>query len=115
MQYGRWRAPVESVVTALRGADQSHLLIEVDDTIWRAEQIVSKSAPSLLQPDETRDYRVREFRAELRNGLRKLLCNEPSNKVWREALNLLENPRLRGLRHQRPERMGNSGLGHRDS
>jgi hypothetical protein len=98
VQYGRWRVPVDSVVTALRGADPNHLLIEVDDAIWQAEQVASKSEPSLLQRDETRDYRVREFRAELRNRLRKLLGNEPSNEGWREALSLLENPRLRVAR-----------------
>ena len=110
MQYGRWRAPVDSVVNALRGADPNHLLIEVDDAIWRAEQIVSKSEPSLLQPDETADYRLREFRDELRNGLRKLLRNETSNEAWREALNLLENPRLRVPRH--PRTIFKSNLGH---
>jgi hypothetical protein len=95
VQYGRWRVPVDSVVTALRDADPNRFVGEVDDAIWRAEQIASKSEPSLLQPDETRDYRVREFRAELRNRLRKLLRNEPSNEVWRQGLNLVENPGLR--------------------
>jgi hypothetical protein len=103
MRHFRWQATVNNVVTALQALDPNRLRIDVDDTIRRAEQIVSKSEPSRLQPDETRDYRVREFRAELRNGLLKLLRDEPSNEVWREALTLLEKPRLRVAEHRRLE------------
>ena len=102
MRHFRWQATVDSVVTALQAAHPNRLRIDVEDAIQRAEQIVSKSEPSRLQPDETRDYRVREFRAELRNGLFKLLRDEPSNEAWREALTLLENPRLRVEEHRRP-------------
>ena len=95
MRHFRWQGTVDSVLAALQLADPTRLRIEVDDTMRRFEQIVSKSQPSRFQPEETRDYRIREFRAELRNGLLKLLRDDPSNEVWREALRLLENPRLR--------------------
>jgi hypothetical protein len=102
MRHFRWEAAVDSVLTALQAADPNRLRIDVDDTIRRAEQIASKSEPSRLQPDETRDYRVREFRAELRNELLKLLRGEPSNQAGREALTLLENPRMRASLQRQP-------------
>lgn len=102
MRNFRWRATVDSVLTALPTADPNRLRIDIDNTIRGAEQVVSRSEPSRLQPDETRDYRVREFRAELRNGLLKLLRDDPLNEVWREALTLLENPRLRASLQRQP-------------
>lgn len=102
MRHFRWQTNIESVVTALQAAQPHRLRIEVEEAIRSAEQLVSKSEPSRLQPDETRDYRVREFRAELRNGLLKLLRDEPSNEAWREALMLLDNPRLRLAAHRGP-------------
>jgi hypothetical protein len=102
MRHFRWQATVDSVLAALQVADPNRLRIEVEDTMRRFEQIVSKSEPSLFQPEETRDYRIREFRAELRNGLLKLLRDDPSNEACREALTLLENPRLRASLHRQP-------------
>ncbi len=63
MRHFRWQATVDSVLAALQVADPNRLRIEVEDTMRRFEQIVSKSEPSLFQPEETRDYRIREFRA----------------------------------------------------
>jgi len=102
MRQFRWQATVDGVLAALQAADSNRLRTDVDNAIRRAEQIVSRSEPSRLQPDETRDYRVRDFRAELRNGLLKVLRDEPSNEAWREALTLLENPRLRASLHRQP-------------
>jgi hypothetical protein len=104
MRHFRWQATIESVVAALQAAHPNRLRIDVEEAIRLAEQLVSKSEPSRLQPDETRDYRLREFRAELRNGLLKLLRDEPSNETWREALTQLENPRFRVAAHELPLR-----------
>jgi hypothetical protein len=110
MRHFRWQVIVESVVTALHAAHPSRLRTEVEEAIRRAEQIVSKSEPSRLQPDEPRDYRVREFRAELRSELVKRLRDEPSNQAWREAITLLDNPWLQVAPHRRPAAYGDSVL-----
>ncbi len=74
--------------------------MNIDHKIWEAERLVSKSLP--LRLDETPEQRVRDFHGELHAALSEPLKSDPQNKIWREALLLLDNSLLRVPEHKRP-------------
>jgi hypothetical protein len=96
----RWQELIHNLLTDLEtetpGADR----VNIDHKIWEAEQTVSNAAPMTLYETTTR--RRHGFQHELIETLSKQLKNDPTNKIWREARFLLENPRLRVSEKQRP-------------
>src|SRR6516164_9685760 len=70
-----------------RDAGRNHKVREAET---RASNL---AAPATLA--EKSVHRKREFQAALRLTLGALRVRDPSNKVWSEALHLLENPQLR--------------------
>jgi hypothetical protein len=64
-----------------------------DNKIRETEQIVSEIEPQDI--NERPEDRVAEFLRELRRTLRQRLDQEPQNKIWYEAVLLLDIPRSR--------------------
>ena len=65
----------------------------IDDKIREAEQIVSETGPRDI--NERPEDRVAAFLRELRQTLRQRLEQEPQNKIWHEAVLLLDISRIR--------------------
>ena len=98
----RWQAMFDRLVDSLGSPviDPDHLRIGIDDELWRFEQ-EARSAEA-IDVLETPEQRVSEFQDELRKKLGELSNTDLENKVWREALMLLDNPRLRVPDDKRP-------------
>ena len=99
----RWQGVIETLLAILERANrgQRGLRIEIDDAIWETEQIVMYRSESSRLGESSEDRR-REFHAELRPQVVERLKNDPFNRIWEEALELLDNPWLRVPDHQRP-------------
>ncbi len=99
----RWQGLIETLLATLEEASrgQRGLRIEIDDAIWEIEQIVMYRSESGRLGESSFDRR-REFHAELRSRVVERLKNDPFNRVWDEALRLLDNPDLRVPDDRRP-------------
>ena len=99
----RWQGVIETLLATLEKATrgQRGLQIEIDDAIWETEQIMMYRSESSRLGESSEDRR-REFHAELRPQVIERLKNDPFNRIWEEALKLLDNPWLRVPDHQRP-------------
>jgi hydroxypyruvate isomerase len=76
--------------------------INIDHAISEAEARASQS--EAIPVGETPEQRKREFHEALRKILRVAQDRDSSNKdVWTEALHLLDNPRVRVPKHNRPK------------
>ena len=64
----------------------------IDNKIREAERIVSETGPHDI--NERPEDRVAQFLRELRRTLRQRLEQEPQNKIWHEAVLLLDIPRI---------------------
>ena len=80
---------LESEIADRQGLIRSN----IDNKIRETEQIVSEIEPQDV--NERPEDRVAEFLRELRRTLRQRLEQEPRNKIWYEAVLLLDIPRIR--------------------
>ena len=80
---------LESEIADRQGLIRSN----IDNKIRETEQIVSEIEPQDI--NERPEDRVAEFLRELRRTLRQRLEQEPRNKIWYEAVLLLDIPRIR--------------------
>jgi hypothetical protein len=94
----RWREVIDNLLADLEmetpGAEGFRL--NIDHKMWEAEKKVAQADP--IKFSETRADRIRELQTELRRKF----SGDPSNQIWKEALMLLGNPRLRVPEDQRP-------------
>lgn len=93
---GKWDFIIETLLRdlELEIADRpGPIRSNIDDKIREAEQIVSETGPRDI--NERPEDRVAAFLRELRRTLRQRLEQEPQNKIWHEAVLLLDIPRIR--------------------
>jgi hypothetical protein len=93
---GKWAFIIEPLLRGLESeiADRQGLIrSNIDNKIRKTEQIVSEIEPQDI--NERPEDRVAEFLRELRRTLRQRLEQEPQNKIWYEAVLLLDIPRSR--------------------
>ena len=93
---GKWAFIIEPLLRGLESeiADRQGLIrSNIDNKIRETEQIVSEIEPQDI--NERPEDRVAEFLRELRRTLRQRLEQEPRNKIWYEAVLLLDIPRIR--------------------
>ena len=93
---GKWDFIIEPLLRdlELEIADGRGLIkFNIDNKIREAEQIVSETRPQDV--NERPEDRVAQFLRELRRTLRQRLEQEPQNKIWYEAVLLLDIPRIR--------------------
>jgi hypothetical protein len=93
---GKWDFIVETLLRDLESeiADgPGSIRSNIDDKIREAEQIVSETGPRDI--NERPEDRVAAFLRELRRTLRQRLEQDPQNKIWHEAVLLLDIPRIR--------------------
>jgi hypothetical protein len=93
---GKWDFIIETLLRDLESeiADRpGPIRSNIDDKIREAEQIVSETGPRDI--NERPEDRVAAFLRELRRTLRQRLEQEPQNKIWHEAVLLLDIPRIR--------------------
>jgi hypothetical protein len=93
---GKWDFIIETLLRDLESeiADgPGPIRSNIDDKIREAEQIVSETGPRDI--NERPEDRVAAFLRELRRTLRQHLEQEPQNKIWHEAVLLLDIPRIR--------------------
>ena len=93
---GKWAFIIEPLLRDLESeiADgPGPIRSNIDDKIRETEQIVSEIGPRDI--NERPEDRVAEFLRELRRTLRQRLEQEPRNKIWYEAVLLLDIPRIR--------------------
>ena len=93
---GKWDFIIEPLLRDLESeiADREGLIrSNIDNKIREAEQIVSETGPRDI--NERPEDRVAAFLRELRRTLRQRLEQEPQNKIWHEAVLLLDIPRIR--------------------
>lgn len=93
---GKWAFIIEPLLRGLESeiADRQGLIrSNIDNKIRETEQIVSEIEPQDI--NERPEDRVAEFLRELRRTLRQRLEQEPQNKIWYEAVLLLDIPRIR--------------------
>jgi hypothetical protein len=93
---GKWAFIIEPLLRGLESeiADRQGLIrSNIDNKIRETEQIVSEIEPQDF--NERPEDRVAEFLRELRRTLRQRLEQEPQNKIWYEAVLLLDIPRIR--------------------
>jgi hypothetical protein len=98
---GQWKQLVDQLVANIEHEVPDECFrINIDHKMWETEKIVEAAEPNRF--GEKPPERVREFQDELRKKLSELSANDRSNKVWQEALMLLDGPQLRVPEHQRP-------------
>jgi len=98
----RWREMINDLIHDLQVEDRPEISrTSIDNKIWEREKIAAHA--ELARPDEKPEERRQEFLVELTDVLRQRLIQKRSNRVWQEALKLLENPGLRVPDHQRPK------------
>ena len=93
---GKWDFIIDTLLRDLESeiADgPGPIRSNIDDKIREAEQIVSETGPR--DTNERPEDRVAAFLRELRRTLRQRLEQEPQNKIWHEAVLLLDIPRIR--------------------
>ena len=93
----RWQKIIDNLLTDLEKLTPSaeRFRIKVDDKIYEGE-ILAAHAESATR-DETPKQRRQDFLTALHQALRD---REP--RVWKEALHLLDNPKLRVPDDKRP-------------
>ena len=74
--------------------------INIDHKMAEHETIASLA--QAIAPTETPEQRKQDFQASLRLALVARRDVDPSNKIWSEALHLLNNPKVRVPDHKRP-------------
>jgi len=98
----RWREVIDDLIQDLQVEDRPEISrSNIDHKIAEREEIAAHA--ELARLDEKPEERIQEFLAELTDVLRQRLIQVRSNRVWQEALKLLENPGLRVPDHQRPK------------
>jgi hypothetical protein len=99
---GQWKQLVDQLVANIEHEvpGEPFFRINIDHKMWEIEKIVEAAEPNRF--GEKPQERVREFQDELRKKLSELSANDRSNRVWLEALMLLDGPQLRVPEHQRP-------------
>jgi hypothetical protein len=104
---GRWDTWIENLLADLEmetpGA--KGFRVNVDRKIAEAEDIAANKTPP-ARFDETLLQRKREFQDALRQSLVVGRDRDLANKVWSEALLLLDNPWLRVPDKKRPKGRG---------
>jgi hypothetical protein len=94
----RWQSLIEDLLRELEQLiPGGGFRDDIDDLLRDVEELVRDHAEP-LRALETPIQRQHEFEVELRRVLAEHLEREPSNPVWREALNLLDHPQLRPSR-----------------
>lgn len=86
----RWQKIVDDVLTDLEtlAPDSKRFRIDIDEKIYEGEMLAAHAESAT--PDETPKQRRQDFLTALHQALRD---REP--RVWKEALYLLDNPRIR--------------------
>jgi len=94
---GRWQAIIDKVLADLEAEAlrAEGFRIRVDERIHEGEMLAAHAESAT--PDETPKQRRQDFLTALHQALRD---REPL--VWKEALHLLDNPRLRVSDDKRP-------------
>jgi len=101
---GRWHELIDNLCTILgrETPGTEGFRINIDHAISEAEAHASQA--EAIPVGETPEQRKQEFQEALRKILRVAQDRDSSNKdVWTEALHLLDNPRVRVPKHNRPK------------
>jgi len=101
---GRWHELIDNLCTILgrETPGTEGFRINIDHAI--SEAVARASQSEAIPVGETPEQRKREFQEALRKILRVAQDRDSSAKdVWTEALHLLDNPRVRVPKHNRPK------------
>ena len=104
---GRWDTWIDNLLADLETETPGAkgFRVSVDHKIAEAEDTAANKTPS-ARFDETLLQRKREFQEALRQTLVTSRDRDLANKVWSEALLLLDNPWLRVPDKKRPKGRG---------
>jgi hypothetical protein len=93
----RWQKIVDNVLTGLEALapDSKRFRIDIDEKIYEGEMLAAHAESGAS--NETPEQRRQDFLTALHQALRD---REPP--VWKEALYLLDNPRIRVSDDKRP-------------
>ncbi len=98
----RWQRLIDNLLVDLEPEVPGEAFrVNIDHKIWEAETKASNSEEVRL--GQTPDQRKSDFQAELRDRLAERQKRDLANRVWGEALALLDNSWLRTREIQMPK------------